>query len=184
MKSNQIKSLRKRVRIRNYSGPHFSRIFPHSDWIRRDTEYLSVFNLNAGKCGENADQNNSKYGHFSGSEYLLVSLHNWMTRFEPGVTGPPRDAPERNWVLAGGIEIPFTYKVYGRINQKSYLYKKMKGAKLFFKIHCSFPDFIDIWTERRSKVCFSSILWFFNNTSWLKAHGPISGGLKAGLILH
>ena len=29
----------KSVRIRNYSGPHFSRIFPHSDWIWRDTEY-------------------------------------------------------------------------------------------------------------------------------------------------
>ena len=25
------------------------RIFPHLDWIRRDTEYLSVFSLNAGK---------------------------------------------------------------------------------------------------------------------------------------
>ena len=27
------------------------RIFPHSDWIRRDTEYLSVFGPNAGKYG-------------------------------------------------------------------------------------------------------------------------------------
>ena len=27
------------------------RIFPHSDWIRRDTKYLSVFSLNAGKYG-------------------------------------------------------------------------------------------------------------------------------------
>ena len=27
----------KSVRIRSYSGPHFSRIFPHADWIRRDT---------------------------------------------------------------------------------------------------------------------------------------------------
>ena len=27
------------------------RIFPHSDWIRRDTEYLSVFSPNAGKYG-------------------------------------------------------------------------------------------------------------------------------------
>ena len=27
------------------------RIFPHSDWIRRDTPYLSVFRPNAGKCG-------------------------------------------------------------------------------------------------------------------------------------
>ena len=26
-------------------------IFPHSDWTRRDTPYLSVFSPNAGKCG-------------------------------------------------------------------------------------------------------------------------------------
>ena len=25
-------------------------IFPHSKWIRRDTEYISVFSPNAGKC--------------------------------------------------------------------------------------------------------------------------------------
>ena len=25
-------------------------IFPHSDWVRRETRYLSVFNSNAGKC--------------------------------------------------------------------------------------------------------------------------------------
>ena len=54
----------KRVHIWSYSGPHFSRIFPHLDWIRRDTPYLSVFSSNAGKCGKNADQNNSEYGHF------------------------------------------------------------------------------------------------------------------------
>ena len=35
----------KNVRVRSYSGPHF----PHSDWIRRDTLYLSVFSPNAGK---------------------------------------------------------------------------------------------------------------------------------------
>ena len=28
-----------------------ARIFPHSDWIQRDTKYLSVFNPNAGKYG-------------------------------------------------------------------------------------------------------------------------------------
>ena len=28
------------------------RIFPHLDWIRRDTLYLSVFSPNAGKYGE------------------------------------------------------------------------------------------------------------------------------------
>ena len=27
----------KRVRIRSYSGPHFSRIFSHLDWIQRDS---------------------------------------------------------------------------------------------------------------------------------------------------
>ena len=46
----------KRVSIRSYSGPHFPRIFPHSDWIRRDT--YSV------RMRENADQNNSEYWQF------------------------------------------------------------------------------------------------------------------------
>ena len=39
-------------------------VFPHSHGIRRDTEYLSVFWANAGKCEKNADHNNSKYGNF------------------------------------------------------------------------------------------------------------------------
>ena len=39
-------------------------IFPHSDWIRRDTEYPSVFSPNA----ENGDQNNSVDRHFSRSD--------------------------------------------------------------------------------------------------------------------
>ena len=30
-------------------GVFLVRIFPHSDWIRRDTEYLFLFSLNAGK---------------------------------------------------------------------------------------------------------------------------------------
>ena len=33
------------------------RIFPHSDWIRRETPYLV-------QMRENADQNNSEYGYF------------------------------------------------------------------------------------------------------------------------
>ena len=40
------------VRIRSNSGPNFSRIFPHSDWIQRDTEYLQYsvrMRENAGK---------------------------------------------------------------------------------------------------------------------------------------
>ena len=31
----------KSVRIRSYSGPYFSCIFPHSEWIRRDMEIRS-----------------------------------------------------------------------------------------------------------------------------------------------
>ena len=62
----------KSVRIGSYSGPHFSHIFPHSDWIRRDTQYLSVFRPNAEKCEKNADQNNSEYGQFLRS----VNFHN------------------------------------------------------------------------------------------------------------
>ena len=38
----------KRLRIRSHSGSHF----PTFEWIRRYTEYLSVFNLNAGKYGQ------------------------------------------------------------------------------------------------------------------------------------
>ena len=48
---------------------------------------------------------------------------------EAEVTGPPRDASEGKWVLSGRIEILCTYKVYERIDQKSYLHKKVKGTK-------------------------------------------------------
>ena len=66
----------KSVRIRNYFHPHFSRIFlPHSDWIRRDTLYPSVFSSNTGKCVKNADQCNSEYGHSLRSvTFLCASL--------------------------------------------------------------------------------------------------------------
>ena len=46
----------KSVRIRSCSG------------LWRDTEYLSTFSPNAGKCGKNADQNNSEYWLFLRSE--------------------------------------------------------------------------------------------------------------------
>ena len=32
----------KRVRIRSYCGPHFSRILPHSDWIRRSLVFFRL----------------------------------------------------------------------------------------------------------------------------------------------
>ena len=49
------------------------RIFSHLDWMRRDTEYLSVFSPNAG----NTDQNNSEYGFFLRSERLSI-LHEML----------------------------------------------------------------------------------------------------------
>ena len=52
----------------SFFGVFLVRIFPYSDWIRRDTEY-SV------RIRENTDQKNSEYGHFSRSEY------NWLNRF-------------------------------------------------------------------------------------------------------
>ena len=69
----------KRVRIRSYSGPHFSRTFPHSDWIRRDTEYLSIFTSNAGKSWKNAGQNNSEYGLFLCSASSAIIFFNIST---------------------------------------------------------------------------------------------------------
>ena len=51
-------------------GAFLVRIFPHSDWIRRDTQYLSVFSPKAG----NKDQKNSEYGYFSRSDMVTSSF--------------------------------------------------------------------------------------------------------------
>ena len=45
------------------------RIFPHSDWIRRDTPYLSAFSPNAG----NTCQEKSEYEHSSRSDGSHIS---------------------------------------------------------------------------------------------------------------
>ena len=51
-----------------YSELFWSTFFPdfqaHSDWIGRDTEYLSVFSPNVGKSMKHVDHNNSKDGLF------------------------------------------------------------------------------------------------------------------------
>ena len=62
------------VRSQSYSAPHFFHIFLHSDRIRRDAVYLSVFSPNVGKCGENGDQNNYEYGH-SGINLESLTVH-------------------------------------------------------------------------------------------------------------
>ena len=66
----------KRVRIRSYSGPHFSCIFPHSHWIERDTPYLPVFSPNAGKSGRNLDQNKITNFFFfaSPSKSMIITI--------------------------------------------------------------------------------------------------------------
>ena len=85
----------KTVCIRSYSGPHFSRIFPHSDWILRDTYSelfwfaffpdFPAFGLNTEryrvslrKSGENEDQNNSEYRLFLRSVFHQKFLTKWL----------------------------------------------------------------------------------------------------------
>ena len=46
-------------------------IFPHSDWIRRDTPYLFVsISPYSVQIRENADQSNSEWGHFLRSIWM------------------------------------------------------------------------------------------------------------------
>ena len=65
-KSYELSTYKKRDTAWNVSvfGVFLVSIFPNSDWIRRDTVYLSVFSSNAGKY----DQKNSKYDQFSRSK--------------------------------------------------------------------------------------------------------------------
>ena len=47
------------------------RIFPHSDWIRRDTSYLSVFSPNAGKYGPEITPYLDTFGAYHICQLLL-----------------------------------------------------------------------------------------------------------------
>ena len=52
-------------------------IFPEFFCVRSEYGYLSVrsvFSPNVGKCGKNADQNNSEYGYFLHSDILRLKL--------------------------------------------------------------------------------------------------------------
>ena len=62
------------ARIQSYSGLHFSCIFPYWDWIRRDTQYLSVFSQNAGKMRTRITPNTDTFyavGHY----FKVFMLH-------------------------------------------------------------------------------------------------------------
>ena len=52
------------------------RIFPHLDWIRRDTQYLSVLSPNVGKCRPD----NSEYGHFLRSAISIIISCTWTNK--------------------------------------------------------------------------------------------------------
>ena len=63
-------------------------IFPHSDWIRRDTPYLPVFSPNAGKYGPEKLRIRTLYTQCStlnprvviyGNAYLLLYCYIWRT---------------------------------------------------------------------------------------------------------
>ena len=64
--------------ILRYSGAHF----PHSEWIRRDTDHLCVLPY-AVQMRETANQNNFEYAHFSRTMYQasLLSANKHDYRF-------------------------------------------------------------------------------------------------------
>ena len=58
-------------------SPHFPAFGPNTvrySVFSLNTERYSVFSPNAGKCGKNADQRNSEYGHFLRSETRVSFL--------------------------------------------------------------------------------------------------------------
>ena len=69
----------KRVRIQSYSGPHFSLIFPHFDWIQRDTSYLSIFSPNAGKMQTRITANADTFYAVWGYKYEVNSRETQRT---------------------------------------------------------------------------------------------------------
>ena len=67
---------RKLTRREKYRNAEFflTCVFPHSNWIRRDTEYLSVSLRIQFECGKTRTRKNSVFGYFSRS----VTTHAWF----------------------------------------------------------------------------------------------------------
>ena len=140
----------KSVRIRSYLGPHFSRIFPHSDWIGRNTEYLSVFCPNAGKCRKNADQNNSEYVLFLRSEGWSFSgdkseseIEDFVWQLSPGEKYP---SDERKIFCGVRVETKRItdqlHKTWCKINQNPIRGGKNTGSQLIFHNKCEKGNFL------------------------------------------
>ena len=56
----------------------WSAFFPHFPAFGLNTERYGVFSPNAEKCGKNADQNNSEYGHFLRSVQLTTFFQEYF----------------------------------------------------------------------------------------------------------
>ena len=63
-------------------GDFLVRIFPHSDWIRKDTPYLSVFSPNAGKYGPEKLQIWIFFTQIQWKEKIFT-LRKTLTHFSP-----------------------------------------------------------------------------------------------------
>ena len=53
-------------------GVFLVRTFPHSDWIRTDTKYLSIISQYSDRMRENVGQNNSEFGHFLRRAFYIL----------------------------------------------------------------------------------------------------------------
>ena len=61
-------------------------IFRHSDWIRRNTEYLKLcISPCPVRMAENKDQKNSEYGTFDAVKVLITSKKDETDKFRPSI---------------------------------------------------------------------------------------------------
>ena len=65
----------KGVRIQSYSGPHFSHIFPHLDWIRKDTQIIQKIILNSIKRTVKFSIFNLYYGFLVTASRSMMDYH-------------------------------------------------------------------------------------------------------------
>ena len=95
------------------------RIFLHSDWIRRDTEYLFVFSPNA----EKVDQKNSEYGHFSRIE-LRLRL-GWRYTLKLLTTLPVKQNAMLTWGLVNTCHLTYQWLQKIRVHHEKNLQLKI-----------------------------------------------------------
>ena len=72
----------KSVRVRSYPGPHFL----HSNWIRKDTEYLFVFSRNAGKVQTRITPNTDTFHAVFKTSLKIHFCYIWGKVFKIGLS--------------------------------------------------------------------------------------------------